>query len=865
MLALTCVAAYSADLRYVIESVAGTNEVGDGGPAIEAQIAGAEGLAVDKLGNLYIADNLDHRIRRVSLTSGVIETVAGNGHPDLLDRPYGATFAGETLYIADFGNGLVRAIGRDGQIRIVAGSGSAGSHGGATSARLLGPRNVAADAAGNLYISDFMDHRVYKVSASGVIEIFAGTGNADFNGDGPATGTHLRSPAGLAVSRDGAVYIADSGNNRIRRVAGGAVATVLGGGVGGELLSGPTGVAVDSAGFLYVADSGNRRVLRLDPSGVVTELATAETGLGSARDVAVDASGRVYVAGGRRVYRLTGGELTAVAGCGEFAAVEEGALAVESYLHAPVGVAVDDYGAVSIAEESAYRVRKIYPDHRIRTLAGTGAQGFSGDGGLATAARLSDPVAVVTDTLGNAWIADYAGSRVRRVRSDGLIMTVAGTGTAGFRGDGGPAELAQLNRPRGLAVDDYGALYIADSRNHRVRKVDRSGLITTVAGSGVRGYSGELGLAIRAQLDTPAAVAVGNDGSLYIAEQGNHVIRVVRPGGFVFTAAGNGVRGYSGDGGDATAARLDSPTGVAVDSSGNLYIADTGNHRIRRVALTGRIETIAGDGNPGFAGDGGSARQARLRFPTAVAVDFRGRIFVADTGNRRVRLLVGGIPPDQIVEPEGESTVLHSASYRAGPFAPGQLVSVFGNGIGPAQLRINGMPAPVLWAGSDQLNAQIPYGVVGLDTAVVEVWVNDRLHSSSTLQIRPAAPGLFTLSGGTGQAIALNQDGSLNSPVNPAARGSVVVLYATGEGQTDPPGIEGAPAGMPLPRPVLPVEVRIGGLPAEILYAGCAPGFTGLMQINVRIPPGFIPAGNLRVELFIGGASSQPGVAIAVR
>jgi len=895
LLWLSAPAVASADeLPYWIETVAGTSEVGDGGAALGAQLAGAEGLALDASGNLYIADNLDHRIRKVDVTTGTISTVAGSGHSGfagdgepatdaLLDRPYGVAFANGNLYLADYGNGRVRRITAEGGIDTVAGGSSNGNSSGAVAARLLGPRNVAADAAGNLYISDFLDHRVYRVSPDGSIALFAGTGNAGYNGDGPATASDLDAPAGLAVDRQGTVYIADSGNNRIRRVADGKLETVLGTGTGAVQLFGPTGVAVDARGNLYVADSGNRRLLRWDASGSVVVLATAE----SIRDVAVDSAGRVFVAEGRRVFRiLSDGTLMTVAGCGEFGSEKEGAPAVQTHLRAPVGVAVDRDGIVYIADEAGYRVRKVDLKGTLTTTAGTGEQGFSGDGGPAPAAGLVDPVAVTSDSSRNVWIADYLGHRVRRVSPSGVITSAAGTGRAGFSGDTGPAASARLNRPRGVATDVYGNVYIADSLNHRVRKVDRRGSITTVAGTGIRGHSGDRGLATLAQLDTPAAVTVDDEGNLYIAEQGSHVIRMVRPDGFILAVAGTGVGGYSGDGGPATTARLDSPSGVAADSRGNLFIADTNNHRVRRVTPDGTIDSVAGTGTPGFGGDRGPAAEAQLRQPSAVVVDrVSGALYVADTANRRVRKLTQFLAPPPVIEPPEECEVLHAASFRPGPVAPGQLVSVFAEGVGPAQsisaqfsssglvanslagteVRVNGVPAPLLFAGGEQLNVQIPYAVAGSETAELEVWVEGRLHSRAALEVWPAAPGLFSERGGAGQILAINEDGSLNSTDNPAGRGSVVVFYATGEGQTDSPGIDGQPATAPYPRPLLAVEVRISGLPVEILYAGAAPSFVGLMQVNARIPPAFIPSGNLKLELFVGGASSQPAVTIAVR
>jgi sugar lactone lactonase YvrE len=273
----------------------------------------------------------------------------------------------------------------------------------------------------------------------------------------------------------------------------------------------------------------------------------------------------------------------------------------------------------------------------ITTVAGNGTPGFSGDGGPATNARLAYPTGVAVDAAGNLYIADRLNSRVRKVSTSGTITTVAGDGSAGFSGDGGPATNAQLAGPYGVAVDAAGNLYIADFQNSRVRKVSTSGTITTVAGDGSFGFSGDGGPATNAQLAGPNGVAVDAAGNLYIADINNHRVRKVSTSGTITTVAGNGTPGFSGDGGPATNARLRPPTGVAVDAAGNLYIADIFNQRVRKVSTSGTITTVAGTGIYGFSGDGGPATNARLAYPSGVAVDAAGNLYIADQNNHRVR------------------------------------------------------------------------------------------------------------------------------------------------------------------------------------------------------------------------------------
>lgn len=277
----------------------------------------------------------------------------------------------------------------------------------------------------------------------------------------------------------------------------------------------------------------------------------------------------------------------------------------------------------------------------IFTIAGTGDLGFKGDGSFATRASLWFAAGVAVDHEGNVFIADSFNNRIRRVDArTGLIVTFAGTGQPGFGGDGDLAVEATLNSPAGVAVDAKGNVLIADTFNNRIRSVDiRTGIIRTITGTGIQGESGDGGLAVAAQLSEPAGLSVDMAGNVLIADSGNHRIRRVEAGtAIIATMAGTGVAGFSGDGGAGPAAQLNGPTSVAADVDGNLIIADTVNNRIRRVeARTGTITTVAGSGMQGFAGDGGLARHAQLTEPSGVAIDTKGNVFIADSFNNRVR------------------------------------------------------------------------------------------------------------------------------------------------------------------------------------------------------------------------------------
>jgi sugar lactone lactonase YvrE len=271
----------------------------------------------------------------------------------------------------------------------------------------------------------------------------------------------------------------------------------------------------------------------------------------------------------------------------------------------------------------------------IATTAGNGTLGYTGDGGPATSAEFH-PWCVTVDPSGNLYISDWLSNVVRKVAVNGAISTVAGNGTLGYSGDSGPATSAQLSYPCGVAFDKSGDVYIADSGNNVIREVSAAGNITTIAGNDTRGYSGDTGQATAAQLYSPMGLAVDSAGNLYVSDSGNHLIRVINTSGVIRTFGGLLEAGYSGDGGLATAAQFYYPKGLAIDSAGNLYVADMGNSVIRRIS-NGIVTTVAGNGAPGFSGDGGAATNAQLSFPQSLTVDTFGNLYIADLGNQRIR------------------------------------------------------------------------------------------------------------------------------------------------------------------------------------------------------------------------------------
>ncbi|RZF05149.1 RICIN domain-containing protein [Streptomyces sp. SCA2-2] len=335
--------------------------------------------------------------------------------------------------------------------------------------------------------------------------------------------------------------------------------------------------------------------------------------------------------------------ISTIAGAGTAGFGGDNGAAVSAQLKHPYEMAVSSTGVLYISDYSNHRVRQITTDGKISTVAGTGAAGSGGDSGHATKAQLNCPRQIATGGDGAVYIADAGGNRVRRVGSDGVISTVAGTGAAGSGGDSGPATKAQLNKPFGVAVDGDGVLYISEFGGHRVRRVGTDGIISTVVGTGTAGSAGDGGPAAKAQLNSPYGITVDSTGILYIADSGRNRVRRVGTDGIISTVVGTGTAGSAGDGGPATEAQLNKPYGITVDSTGILYVAEYGGHRVRRVGTDGVVSTVAGSGTAGFAGDEGPAVEAQLNCPFGLTVDSVDSLYIADHLNHRVRKVASAV------------------------------------------------------------------------------------------------------------------------------------------------------------------------------------------------------------------------------
>ncbi|GAA2775224.1 hypothetical protein GCM10010521_62180 [Streptomyces rameus] len=340
--------------------------------------------------------------------------------------------------------------------------------------------------------------------------------------------------------------------------------------------------------------------------------------------------------------------ISTVAGTGVQGFAGDNERATAAQLNRPYSLAMDSTGTLYFSDRDNHRIRKITTDGKISTVAGTGTAGFKGDSGPAVSAQLKTPRGVAVDSAGDLYFADSENHRIRKITADGKISTVAGTGTAGFRGDGGPATAAQLNLPYSVAVDSAGVLYVADGGNHRVRRIAADGQISTVAGTGAAGFGGDGGPAVSALLKWPIGVALDGAGALYVVDSQNHRVRRVTADGKISTVVGTGTSGFGGDGGPAASAKLAAPVGAVVDSTDTLYIADYGNHRVRKVTADGTISTVAGTGTAGFGGDGGPGTSAQLNNPIGFAVDCVDTLYIADYNNQRIRKIasarMAGLP-----------------------------------------------------------------------------------------------------------------------------------------------------------------------------------------------------------------------------
>jgi uncharacterized protein (TIGR03437 family) len=576
--------------------------------------------------------------------------------------------------------------------------------------------------------------------------------------------------------------------------------------------------------------------------------------------------------------QVPGYTITTVAGGGA-SYPGNGGPATNAVIYSAAGIALDAAGNLYIADNYAGIgvISKVSTGGIISTVAGGGTlAGSFADGGPATSASLNSPTGVAVDAAGNLYIAEVFANRVRKVSTTGTITTVAGPGsTNGTLGDGGPATSATLNLPVGVALDSGGNLYIADYGNNRVRKVSvTTGTITTVAGSGsTNGAVGDGGPATSATVSGPAGVALDNAGNIFIADFVDNRIRKVSPAGIITTMAGTGAAGYFGDGGLATISAINAPKGLAVDATGNVYIADTGNGRVRLVTTDGQINTIAGDGLSSASGDNGPATSAGLYAPYDVALGSAGKMYVSQeyvSGGGGVRLLTPtGTPVSLLPSIKASGGVVSASSFgQFSQLALGSWVEIYGSYLAPdsrswggadfngtnaptsldgTSVTIGGQPAFISYISPGQINAQVPTNI-GTGAQPLVITTSAGKSATSSVTVNGVEPGLLAPTsfeiGSIQYVVALFPDNATyvlptgaiaGVPSRPAKAGDTITLYGVGFGAVTPitPAGQVVEAGNSL---ALPFILRFGSTEAMVSYAGLGPALVGLYQFNVVVP-----------------------------
>lgn len=648
---------------------------------------GPTGIAISSSGDLYVTDTGNYTLRKVS-SSGVVTTVAGlAGVYGTTDGPSASarfyylwgvfTDSNDNVYVCDAGN-AIRKIASNGTVSTLAGlanlSGGAGyADGTGSTARFNGPYGITMDSSGFFYVTEAYNHTIRKIDSSGVVTTLSGSvtnGSADGLGDQ----ARFNKPFGMAFDSSGNLYVADSANHTIRKIASSGLVTTIAGQAGysgstdgsGSLarFNNPTGLVVDTSGNLFVVDSGNSTIRKISTSGVVSTFAGAAGSLGTTNNsvgtsarfrypqgIAIDSSNNLYIAdtSNHQIRKITpAGSVTKFAGNSTMGSTDGTTLAKFKF---PRGVTVDSAGYVYVADTGNQKIRKITPAGAVSSIAGS----TTGNAGLIDAqgssAEFSDPYGIVVTNSGFLYVTDFSNHVIRKIDSSGNVTTLVGGGnntSLGYSGSAdGVGRAATLSQPAGISVSSNGEIYFTDFDNSTVRKISTINTVSTVAGEGnYKSYGSNDGPGSQAYFNIDwsniqSGITTDQLGQIYVSDSANHIIRKINKNGVVMTYAG--LVGQPGitDGVSSTAQFL-FPNGLAVDASNNLYVTDSGNNVIRKIAPDGQVSLFAGI--PGSAGstDGANLNDATFNWPVGIAINSTGALFVIDKGNNAVRKIENG-------------------------------------------------------------------------------------------------------------------------------------------------------------------------------------------------------------------------------
>jgi len=658
------------DPPYAISTYAGSPIVvgGSDGTGPAAQFYSPNGVAIDTSGNTYVADTLSHTIRKVT-PAGVVTTLAGTfgssgsvdgvGVAARFNAPRGVAVDGAgNLYVADTGNHCIRKITPDGTVTTLCGqAGSPGSSDGTGStARFKSPYGITVTAAGDtIYIADSSNHEIRMITAAGSVTTYAGTGSPG-SSDGTGTAAGFNFPRAIVVDGLGYVYVADTSNGTIRKIAPGGVVTTLAGTAGltgsadgngsAARFNRPLGIAVTNAGdAVYVGDTSNHTVRKITSSGDVTTLAGLALSYGSAdgsgsaarfyfpNGVAVDSGGNLAVSDSSNStirWVTVSGDVTTLAGTPVYGSTDGTGAAAR--FHSPQGMGADAAGNVYVADNANQIIRKIAPGGVVTTLAGMPGTVGTADG-TGSAARFNSPTGLAVDLSGNIYVTDN-GRTIRKITPAGEVTTLAGNASVSGSADG-TGTAAQFRSPAGIAVDAAGNLYVADQGNYTIRKVTSAGVVTTLAGTA--GTSGSVdGTGSAALFGNPTGVAIDPSGNVFVTDAFNRVIRKITPAGVVTKFAGSPWTFGGTNDGTGLQAQFNTPWAIAADAAGNLYVADQISQTIRRIRPDGLVSTLAGFTGSSGTTDG-AGQEARFYGPYGLTVDGAGNLYVSDSVNCTIR------------------------------------------------------------------------------------------------------------------------------------------------------------------------------------------------------------------------------------